>query len=78
MQESDESEEAEPEYAEYTIRVRSDGVRSKHGSLVRLAKRSRRASRMNRDDIDAEGPDDDVAEYIEYVVHEESKNKRSR
>ena len=75
---ADESEEVEPEYVEYTIRVRSDGVRSKHDSLVRLAERSRRASRMNRDDIEAEGPDDGVAQYLAYVVHEESGNKKGR
>jgi len=63
---------------EYTIRVDEDGVRSTHDALVRLAKRSRRASRMNRDDVEAEGPDGDVAQYLEYAIHEESKNKTSR
>jgi hypothetical protein len=63
---------------EYTIRVDDDGVRSKHDALIRLAQRSRRASRMNRDDIEAEGPDDDVAQYLAYIVHEESGNKKGR
>lgn len=63
---------------EYTIRVDDDGVRGKHDALVQLAQRSSRASRMNRDDIEVEGPDDDVAQYLAYLVHEESGKKKSR
>jgi hypothetical protein len=63
---------------EYVIRVDDDGVRSKHDDLVRLAERCRRASRLDRDDIEVEGPDDDVADYLAYLIHDESGSKKSR
>jgi phage-related protein len=48
------------DYAEYTVRVSTDGVKSPHDRLIRLAQHSRRARRYDGDQVEAEGEKDAV------------------
>ena len=70
---ADESEEVEPEYVEYTIRVRSDGVRSPHDKLVRKAQSATRAKKWSGDAVESDGDDDGVADLLAFLTHQESR-----
>lgn len=70
---ADDSEEVEPEYAEYTVRVRSDGVRSPHDKLVRKAQSATRAKKWSGDAVESDGDDDGVSDLLAYLTHRESR-----
>lgn len=63
---------------EYVVRIEDDSVRSRHDRLKRLAQGSRKARKMDREDVEVEGDDDDVAQYLALVVHQEAKRKSAR
>lgn len=66
------------DYAEYTIRVSTDGVKSPHDRLIRLAQHSRRVRRYDGDQVEAEGEKDAVADLLAFITHEESKQSSGR
>jgi hypothetical protein len=66
------------DYAEYRVRVSTDGVKSPHDRLIRLAQHSRRARRYDGDQVEAEGENDAVADLLAYITHEESKQSSGR
>lgn len=66
------------DYAEYTVRVSTDGVKSPHDRLVRLAQQSRRARRYSGDDVRCDGENEAVADLLTFVVSEEADRSRGR
>lgn len=66
------------DYAEYTVRVSTDGVKSPHDRLIRLAQHSRRARRYNGDQVEVEGEKDGVADLLAFITNEESKQSSGR
>lgn len=59
---------------EYVIKVDDDGVRSSHDKLVRKAQSASRAKKWSGDAVECEGDDDCVADMLEYLVYQESRN----
>jgi hypothetical protein len=66
------------DYAEYTIRVSTDGIRSPHDRLIQLAQHSRRARRYDGTQVEADGEIDAVADLLAYITHTESRQSSGR
>jgi len=66
------------EYAEYTVRFSTEGVKSPHDRLVRLAQHSRRARQYDGVEVEADGENNAVADLLAYVMHQETKQSSGR
>jgi hypothetical protein len=66
------------DYAEYTVRVSTDGIKSPHDRLSRLAQHSRRARRFDGNQVESEGENDAVADLLAFITYKESKQSSGR
>jgi hypothetical protein len=52
----------------YQVDIDDDGPRSLHAKLKKDGQRCHRASKLDVNAVDVEGPDDDVAQLVTYLV----------